>query len=390
MRVVTLNEVQVAALPLGQLAGLLEPDRAARLWKYAETARRVIGDRVVWNVNATASGGGVAEMLLALLAYGRGAGVTTRWLVLDGNPEFFRVTKRIHNFLHGSAGDGGSLGERERLHYDAVLTANLARLVEVVRPDDVVLLHDPQTAGLVPGLRAVGAHVIWRCHVGADASNVATEAAWSFLRPYVEQAEAVIFSRAEYAPAWVDTGRIWVIPPSLDPFSPKNRLLEPEQVDAALRAAGIVAGKTDDRFLGFTRRDGSPGLVRRHDGVIMGGGKMTPDVRYVLQVSRWDRLKDMVGVLTGFASAVDSLPDDVHLVLAGPRPDGVSDDPEGATVAEECLVAWLELPPPRGAAPICAAFPWTTWTRTRTSSTPCRPALTSWCRRAWLRASGSP
>ncbi len=341
----TLEEVQVAAAPWERLGELLEPERAAQLGTYAARARRLTEGHVVWNVNATASGGGVAEMLHALLAYARGAGVETRWLVLDGDPEFFRVTKRIHNFLHGSAGDGASLGERERLHYDAVLAANLSRLVEVVRPGDLVLLHDPQTAGLVPGLRAAGAHVVWRCHVGADASTVTTDVAWSFLRPYVEQAQAVVFSRAEYAPEWVDPARSWVIPPSLDPFSPKNCALGPEQVDATLRATGIVAGKADDRWLGFTRRDGSPGQVRPRGGVILGGGSVTADARYVLQVSRWDRLKDMVGVLNGFASVVGSLADDVHLVLAGPSAEGVTDDPEGAEVAEECLVAWLELPP---------------------------------------------
>jgi trehalose synthase len=345
MDAVALDEVQVEAVPLERLNAELDPDRAARLLTYAETARRLLDDRVVWNVNATATGGGVAEMLLALLAYGRGAGVQTRWLVLDGNPEFFRTTKRIHNLLHGSDGDGGSLGGRERRQYDSVLAANLTQLLAVVRPGDLVLLHDPQTAGLAEGLRAAGAHVIWRCHVGADTSNAATLAAWSFLRPYVEQAEAVVFSRADYAPSWLAPERIRVIPPSLDPFSPKNCLLAPDRVEATLRAAGVVAGGYDDGLVGLTRRDGSPGRVRRHADVIMGGGELPQDARFVLQVSRWDRLKDMSGVLAGFASAMGSLPEDVHLVLAGPRPTGVADDPEGAEVAEECLVHWLELPP---------------------------------------------
>jgi len=338
-----LAEVQVGALPLEQLARLLEPDRAARLWAYAETARRVIGERVVWNVNATASGGGVAEMLLALLAYARGAGVDARWLVLNGNPDFFRTTKRLHNFLHGSLGDGGELGERERHGYEAVLAANLSGLTELVSPGDLVVLHDPQTAGLVPAVRDLGAHVVWRSHIGADVSSGITEAGWSFLRPYVSAADAVIFSRAEYAPTWVDPNRVFVIPPSLDPFSPKNRELRADDVEATLRAAGIVDADVDEAHLDFARSDGSPGRVRRHRGVIMGGG-MPPDARYVLQVSRWDRLKDMGGVVAGFASALDSMPEEVHLVVAGPRPDGVSDDPEGAEVAEECVVTWLELP----------------------------------------------
>ena len=99
-----MREVEVDAIPLDRLAGLLSPVRAARLAGYAERARALLAGRTVWNVNATARGGGVAEMLQALLAYSRGAGVTTRWLVLSGDPEFFTITKRLHNVLHGIAG----------------------------------------------------------------------------------------------------------------------------------------------------------------------------------------------------------------------------------------------------------------------------------------------
>lgn len=105
-----MREVQVEAIPLDRLVTLLEPERAERLGTYAVRARELLDGRIVWNINATATGGGVAEMLQALLAYARGTGVDTRWLVLDGTPEFFRITKRIHNLLHGSPGDGGPLG----------------------------------------------------------------------------------------------------------------------------------------------------------------------------------------------------------------------------------------------------------------------------------------
>src|SRR4051812_24782006 len=104
-----MREVQVDAIPVERLTALLEPARAERLATYADRARLLLDGRTVWNVNATATGGGVAEMLQALIAYARGAGVDTRWLTLDGTPEFFRITKRIHNLLHGSAGDGGAL-----------------------------------------------------------------------------------------------------------------------------------------------------------------------------------------------------------------------------------------------------------------------------------------
>jgi len=340
----SLREVPVGVLPLERLAQVVRPDRAELFADYAARAQQLLGDRVVWNVSATASGGGVAEMLMALLSYGRAAGVDTRWLVLDGGQEFFRITKRMHNFLHGSVGDAGRLDDPERRVYEAVLANQLSLLSERVRPGDLVLLHDPQTAGLVPGIRDLGAHAIWRSHGGADVGNRATADAWSFLRPYVEKADAVIFTRAEYAPAWLDRSRGFVIPPSLDPFSPKNCDLTDAQVAATLRAAGIVAGNVGDRYRDFTRRDGSTGHMRSHSGVIMGGEMLSAGARYVLQVSRWDRLKDMAGVLTGFVSALSSLPDDVDLVLAGPRPEAVTEDPEGPQVAAECLAAWHRLP----------------------------------------------
>ncbi len=148
-----MEEVDIQPVPLDRLAALLSPERAEHLAASAERARASFGDRVVWHVNATAHGGGVAEMLQVLLAYGNGAGVTNRWLVLDGDPDFFAITKRVHNMLHGSPGDGGVLGEAEHAHYEAVLETNLADLRSRIGPGDIVLLHDPQTAGLCAGLQ---------------------------------------------------------------------------------------------------------------------------------------------------------------------------------------------------------------------------------------------
>ena len=337
-------EVQIDPVPLDKLAAFLNGDRAARLGEYAERARTVLAGRTVWNVNATATGGGVAEMLQGLLAYARGAQVETRWLVLDGTPDFFRLTKRIHNLLHGSVGDGGPLGGRERDLYESVLRDNLSSLRELVRAGDVVLLHDPQTAGLAEGLRQTGAHIVWRCHVGLDTPTDVTDRAWAFLRPYVEQADALIFSRMEYVPQWVDRSRVKMIPPSLDPFSAKNIDLPQADLEATLRHAALVAIPEDHGSLEFVRRDGTPGVVRRHTGLIAGDQIVPHDARLVLQVSRWDRLKDMAGVLTGFADHLDQMPDDAHLMLVGPDVAGVSDDPEGQEVLEECLSIWRAQP----------------------------------------------
>jgi len=339
-----MREVDIEAIPLDRLAALLDPARAERLAEYAARARVLLEGRTVWNVNATATGGGVAEMLQALLAYSRGAGVDARWLVLDATPAFFGLTKRIHNVLHGSPGDGGPLGEAEREIYDSVLARNLRQLLRFVRPGDVVLLHDPQTAGLVPGVQAAGAHVVWRSHIGRDTPTELTDAGWAFLRPYVEHAGAVIFTRGAYVPAWVDQNKVWIIPPSLDPFTAKNTEIPAGDVEAVLRHAGLtVTTERHGRFL-FTRRDGSTGLVRPHAGLIEGGHPVPGHARVVLQVSRWDRLKDMSGVLTGFAAHLPRMPDDVQLMLVGPETAGVTDDPEGAEVFQECKELRLQQP----------------------------------------------
>src|SRR5688572_12448429 len=116
-----MREVELGSEPLARLAGLLAPDRRQLLEETAAWGGDLLRGRTMWHVNATATGGGVAEMLQALLAYTKGVGVDTRWLVLQGAPEFFTLTKRIHNKLHGSAGDGGDLGETERSLYESVL-----------------------------------------------------------------------------------------------------------------------------------------------------------------------------------------------------------------------------------------------------------------------------
>jgi trehalose synthase len=339
-----MREVAVDAMELARLEQFLEPDRVERLRAYAEEARENLRGTVVWNVNATAQGGGVAELLQAILSYGRGAGVDTRWLVLDGDPWYFAITKRLHNFLHGSPGDGGKLGPDEVSHYGTVLEENLEALASRVRPGDIVLLHDPQPAGLVAGVQALGAQVVWRCHVGRDELGEIDRLGWDFLRPLVEGADAFIFSRRQYAPAWVPQDKLWVIPPSLDPFSPKNRALSPADVAATLREAGLVDTAPNAGSLLFTRRSGPPGTVRRRTSLVLDSGPAPGNARLVLQVSRWDRLKDMAGVMTAFAEHVDDMPPDAHLMLVGPDVLGVSDDPEGALVLEECRAQWAQLP----------------------------------------------
>jgi trehalose synthase len=344
-----MQEVHVQPVGLEPLEAMLPAARVERFLAAAQRARAVFGDRTVWHVNATAHGGGVAELLQTLLAYANGAGVENRWLVLDGDPRFFGLTKRLHNMLHGEPGDGGPLDDEQHALYEDVLRANLADLARRVSARDIVVLHDPQTAGLAAGLRATGALVVWRCHVGRDEPNAVSEAAWGFLRPYVEQAQAFVFSRRAYVPDWARARPVAVIPPSIDPLSVKNMPLSRVQVDAVLAQVGLVAGGDPDGRMSFVRRDGTSGALRPHwrtGGLLVDGAPPPPSAPLVVQVSRWDRLKDMAGVMEGFTRAVDDDGlDGAELMLAGPEVSGVADDPEGAQVLGECREAWRRLPP---------------------------------------------
>ncbi len=338
-----MREVEIDSLSLERLAPLLLDGRNEALQENVVAARTLLEGRVVWNVSATATGGGVAEMLQALLAYSRGAGVDTRWLVLDGSPAFFAITKRVHNLLHGTPGDGGELGEAERETYEEALRPNIEDLRSRVRAGDIVLLHDPQTAGMVVPLLETGARVVWRSHIGRDTDNAHTDRGWEFLRPYVGRAHATVFSRRQYAPDWVDDDWVRIIPPSLDPFSTKNVDLDDDVVLATLNRAGVLdlPGHPDE--IEFCRRDGSSGRVRHHEAPFAAGGIVPGDARVVMQVSRWDHLKDMSGVMTAFADHLDRMPADAHLLLVGPDVTGVSDDPEGAQVLTECVEQWKTL-----------------------------------------------
>ena len=185
-------------------------------------------------------------MLPTLIAYARGAGIDARWLVIEGAPDFFRLTKRLHHALHGSSGDGSPLGDAERDLYEQVLRANAKELEGIIRPRDVVVLHDPQTAGLAPHLIRLGAVVIWRCHIGCDRPDEQAELGWSFLRPYLAEVAALVFSREAYIPSWCERAPGVVIQPSIDPFSAKNQDLDEDTVRAILVHTGLVEGPSGD------------------------------------------------------------------------------------------------------------------------------------------------
>jgi len=341
-RVSLLREVAVPPLDAAELEPIIGPERYTRLLAEATMFRERLGRRTIWNVSSTAVGGGVAEMLRVLAGYTAGLGIAIRWTVIGGDPEFFAITKRLHNQIHGEVGSAGPVGPADAGHYEQVLAANADELLRLVRPGDVVLLHDPQTAGLVAALIRAGARVVWRCHIGVDWQNDVTRAAWDFLRPYLAPANGYVFTRRQYVPAWVPGALTRIIPPSIDPYSAKNEELGAETVAAILATIGVLSGGPPPVPGRFTRHDRTSGEVTRVARVT-GETRPGPADPVVVQVSRWDRLKDMPGVMRGFAEHV-APGGDGYLILAGPEVSGVADDPEGGQVLAECVALWQSLP----------------------------------------------
>jgi trehalose synthase len=340
--VTLLHDVAERALPVARLEPVIGRERYDRLISVAAMLRSQLGGRTIWNINSTAVGGGVAEMLQVLVGYVAGVGIPIRWSTISGDPAFFAITKRLHNQLHGALGDAGPLGPAEAQHYQEILAGNAAELLAQVSRGDIAILHDPQTAGLTEALARAGVKVVWRCHIGIDEQNDTSRAAWEFLRPYLAAAHGYVFTRRQFAPLWVPQRRMWTIPPSIDPFSPKNVDLDAGTVAAILATIGVGEGAGAGGRGHFTREDGTLGEVNR-PAMVTGDGRPGHGDLVVAQVSRWDKLKDMAGVMAGFARHV--LPESgAYLLLVGPSVSGVADDPEGAMVFADCLARWQRLP----------------------------------------------
>ncbi len=333
-----LSEVTLPSLPLERFRSVLG-EQFAEIEPEIARARTQLAGRVVWHVNSTARGGGVAEMLRSYLAYARGAGVDVRWVVIPGDPQFFEITKRLHNNLHGNAGDGGSLGASEHQAYERGLAASAEALAAQVRAGDVVYLHDPQTAGLAARVRALGAAVIWRCHVGDDGRGELVHRAWDFIRTDLDDADALVFSRREFVWDGLEDRLIWIMAPTIDAFSPKNQEMTAETVEAVLGTIGLGPdGATGTPI--FQRADGTPARVDRKAEIVQ-EARLPAGAPTLAQVSRWDRLKDPLGVLRCFAENVKDQAS--HLVLAGPDVTAVNDDPEGLQVLKDVREAYAQL-----------------------------------------------
>ena len=317
-----------------------------------------LSGRTVWMVNSTAHGGGVAEMLMNMVPLLRDLGIRTEWVVIGSrDPAFFPLTKRIHNLIHG-AGDP-SLENADRELFEQVNRENAEELKSLVRPGDLLIVHDPQPLPLAGMLREhVPVLTIWRSHIGLDEENPATRSAWDFLAPYLDAYDHAVFSASEYIPERL-AGRSTVIHPGIDPLSEKNCELSLNGAVQVLCTGGLVVcpGPTVEPPYAYPAHrvlpDGSSAPANAMEDI----GLLTRPI--VTQVSRWDRLKGFRPLMEAFASLKRSIyggetaPDPVHrrrldlvrLVLAGPEAEAIQDDPEATDVLEELRGAYVSLHP---------------------------------------------
>ena len=315
-----------------------------------------LNGHTVWMVNSTSRGGGVAEMLPRMITILRELGVSTEWLVIGSDdPAFFALTKRLHNLIHG-AGEP-HLTSDDRAVYEAVSQENADGLRSHVRPGDILVAHDPQPLGAGAILRReLEIAAVFRCHIGLDESSPQTRAAWDFLRPYADAYDHSVFSAPEYIPDFL-AGRARVITPGIDPLGYKNRELLVTRLVGILCNARIAT----ETHPVVPAEYSQPATRLAPDGRFLpadhSGGIGILFRPMVTQISRWDRLKGFKPLLDGFVrlkqqAARRGRSDGVHqrrlqlvrLVMAGPEPAAIADDPEAKEVLEELMTAYVNLP----------------------------------------------
>jgi trehalose synthase len=261
------------------------------------------GPRLV-HVSSTARGGETAEMLAGLVNAQAATGLSAGWAVIGGDAAFFTFTRYVHHLLHGRANALAA----ERLEtsapwYRAVLAPQAAWLADQLEPGDVVVLHDPATLGMAPRLAQAGLTVVWHCHVGTtDERATGPAAVWHALRAELSTVDRTLTALPEFAPQVVPPVRRRVVAPAVDPHSARNRALSRSELTELLADLDLP---------------------------------LSEDAPVVLQVSSWDPLTDMPGVLR----LVPNLPPEVHVVLAGDDPG----DPAGWAVFEKVRALRAEL-----------------------------------------------
>ena len=260
------------------------------LEQLVEAARPLRGARIL-QLNATAYGGGVSELLRSSVPLLRDLGLVVDWSVIAGQPEFFRATKAIHNGLQGAQ---AQLTDEDRAAYLDCTAENGAALEGSY---DFVIVHDPQPAGILDVVGRRGARWVWRCHI--DTSEPDPQV-WAFLRPFLAAYDAAIFTMPQFVPHDFPLERVEIIAPAIDPLSPKN----------------IDLGEATTR------------QIIEWIGV-------DPATRLITQVSRFDAWKDPLGVLAAYRLVRGETPD-LQLALVGSM---ALDDPEGWEVYQQVTEA---------------------------------------------------
>jgi len=272
-----LTEVHLGHKTLADYKHILGPGLIDEIRALAEPLK---GKRVL-HVNATAFGGGVSEILYTLVPLMNDVGLDTHWQVILGREEFFNVSKLMHNSLQG---DPQTISDEEWEVFQAYNVMNAQGLSD---DWDVVIVHDPQPAGMMQNARESARRWIWRCHIDLSTPNPATI---DRLRPLLDGYDASVWHRQEYVPDELHAGLVKICPPAIDPLSPKNMALSPEDAAFVCEQFGIDT----DRPL-------------------------------ILQVSRFDPWKDPIGVIDSYRMVKKKIPD-AQLALAGSM---ATDDPEG-------------------------------------------------------------
>jgi trehalose synthase len=252
-----------------------------------QLASRLKGLHVV-HVNSTQKGGGVAEILQKMVPFMRELGIQASWETISGDAEFFQCTKSIHNAIQGQK---SHIADSLLRKYEQTNARNAEQLSSKLRNADLVFIHDPQPAPLLQHLPDRKGKWIWRCHIDVSSPY---RPVWKYLRNFVIPYDASIFSLAAFAQPLPHP--VYLIPPSIDPLHEKNIELAKAQILSVCDGFDIDASRP-----------------------------------MVLQVSRYDRFKDPLGVITTYKLAKEFVPS-LQLVLAG---GGASDDPEGEIVLEE-------------------------------------------------------
>ncbi|BCA81131.1 glycosyltransferase [Desulfuromonas sp. AOP6] len=251
-----------------------------------QLAKPLRGVKVV-HVNSTREGGGVAEILHKLIPLKQALGIDTSWEIVSGDAQFYQCTKGFHNALQGVP---QSLSEGLLQAYEETNERNAEELRKKLVDADIVFIHDPQPAPLLAKLPERKGKWVWRCHI--DASHP-YRPVWKYLKQWVVPYDASVFSLPEFAQRLPHLQ--YIIAPSIDPLSAKNRDLPAAEIKAVFKTF-----------------------------------KLDPDLPMILQVSRYDRFKDPLGVIEAYKLASKLTP--LQLVLAG---GGASDDPEGEAVLQE-------------------------------------------------------